>query len=559
MTAEDDRFHDDELGLSQSHHQMQLIQSVRLGFSAAILLISIAYQMIQPQFIGWEVLLPLYSVLMISFLVNTGYLMFIRFWLKFWQITALLFVFEAASITALVYFIHLNQSLFLFLYLVNIILCGFVFGKRGGFFLAFLTSILFNFLLIIGPELKGQTLMFTVILNNLSFFALAALAGLLSEQLDFMGVKLKSQSADLSKLKNLNHIIVNNIATGLLMVDRDGIIIQANPASNKILETERALVGQSVDEFVPGIREKIQGAYSVEKGMEMSRLEQEFVSDRGETLLLEIIASPVKESEGRRTGTVVIFRDLTQVRRMEFAVRQSEKLAAVGQLAAGIAHEIRNPLTSISGSIQFLKANMKKLGEEENRLMSIVLKEIDRLNNLISEFLDFVRPDQIPTDSVELAPILNELLDILSTDKAFQKDLKGSVAIVRDLAGSGAVVGHRDKLRQVFWNILINALQAMVASPQPQLNVRLRIADGRVVVSVKDNGCGMDERNLKRMFEPFHTTKPKGTGLGLAVTHKILESHKAKIFVDSKVGVGTEFVLSFAESRVSYSKTSPTS
>jgi two-component system sensor histidine kinase PilS (NtrC family) len=222
-------------------------------------------------------------------------------------------------------------------------------------------------------------------------------------------------------------------------------------------------------------------------------------------------------------------------------MRQNEKMAAVGQLAAGIAHEIRNPLASISGSVQLLGSSLKPQQEEEHRLMKIVLREIDRLNNLITEFLDFVRPDVLKDDPIDLNQLIRDVAEMLKLNK----NLRSDVAQDLDLQATVEISGNRDKLKQALLNIIINAYQAMNDTPEPRITIRTSSEDGKVTLKIRDRGCGIDEVGLRRMFDPFHTTKPKGTGLGLAVTHKIIESHHGHIEVESAKGVGTEFTLEF--------------
>ncbi len=240
-------------------------------------------------------------------------------------------------------------------------------------------------------------------------------------------------------------------------------------------------------------------------------------------------------------GFIITFQDLTRVRRLENQMRQSEKMAAVGQLAAGIAHEIRNPLASISGSIQLLGSSFTARQEEEQKLMAISMREIDRLNNLITEFLDFVRPDTLRDDPVDLNQLVRDVLEMLKYNKVLRADIKQDL----DLSARQVISGNRDKLKQALLNITINAYQAMTESLDPVITVSTSDRDGRVILKIRDRGVGIDEVGLRKMFEPFHTTKPKGTGLGLAVTHKIIESHQGSIFVDSTKGAGTEFTLEF--------------
>jgi two-component system, NtrC family, sensor histidine kinase PilS len=529
----------------KSKNQMVIIQGIRLGFLTVILLLTLGFQALQPEFVNTEVLMPVFILMAAAFVLNALYMMWIDKALVFWPSTAFLFFFESVFITYLIHYTGVNQSIFLFLYLINIILCGFVFQRRGAIVLALWTSILFSLLMIIGPELKGQTLVFAVGLNNLAFFAVAALSGYLSEQLNFMGRELKSQGKDIRALRNINALILDNISTGLLTVDSSGLILQANRASGEILGLAAgALVGRSIESVAPGLlgRTKVaaEKLHRIEVDKTNERFDFSYQNGDGERLLLEVTLSelPVESEIG---GYIFAFQDLTKVRRLEFQMRQSEKMAAVGQLAAGIAHEIRNPLASISGSIQLLGGSFTGRQAEEHKLMAIVLREVDRLNNLITEFLDFVRPDTLHDDPVDVNALVKDVAELMKLNK----NLNQATKQVFDLSASREIAGHRDKLKQALMNIVINAYQAMNDASEPEIGLTTHDVNNTVVIRIKDRGCGIDESGLKKIFEPFHTTKPKGTGLGLAVTHKIIENHGGRIFVESTKGVGTEFVLEF--------------
>lgn len=527
---------------SRSRTPMTIISAVRLGFHISILLIILGFQALQPEFVNADVLFPVYILMGVAFTIQSIYLIYFDRALNSWPVTAFLFFFESAFITGLIYFTGVNQSIFLFLYLVNIILCGFVFQRRGANVLAMWTSFLFSFLMIMGPELKGQALFFAVGLNNVAFFAVAGLAGYLSEQLDFMGRSLEAQGKDLRALRNLQAIIVDNMATGLITVDEDGVCLQANQAAFEILDpVPREIVGRQIDQVVPGALAKLKEASTqIEAGDRSARFDWIHQNPMQGKQTLEIVVSRLpQESELR--GYIVTFHDLTRVRRLEFAMRQSEKMAAVGQLAAGIAHEIRNPLASMSGSLQLLDSSFTSDNAEEKKLMRIALREIDRLNNLITEFLDFVRPEVLKEDPVDINQVLRDVLEMAKLNGSLRKDIQQVV----DLQAARSIPGHRDKLKQALLNIIMNAYQSMNESADPAIEVTSRDRDDAVVVTIKDRGCGIDAVGLRRIFEPFHTTKPKGTGLGLAITHKIIENHQGRIYVESSKGVGTEFTLEF--------------
>jgi two-component system sensor histidine kinase PilS (NtrC family) len=522
---------------------MLIIQGVRLVFLMAILVITLVFQSLQPGFINLDVSLPIFSLLGASFGLTLVYLLGIDRALKRWEMTALLFFFDSAFITLLIYFTSFNQSLFLFLYLVNIILCGFVFKKQGALILAVWTSILFSFLTILGPETKGQTLYFVVGLNNIAFFSVAYLSGILSEQLNFMGLALEERVRDLRALKNLNSLIIENIATGLVTVDRKGTILQGNRAALEILfYSGRNLMQHPLDVILPGLFRQIQEIDFGPTDRRVSkRFDWHFHHSDDEKLLLEMIVSPLRAEDGQLTGYVLTFQDLTRIRKLEYSVRQSEKLAAVGQLAAGIAHEIRNPLASISGSIQLLGMYFTGQADEEKKLMAIVLKEIDRLNNLISEFMDFVKPEKQVNDPIDLNALVKEVLELVKLNQNLRRD----IVQLTSFKSTALIAGSRDKLKQALLNIIINSYQAMTDSKRSEIEVSTEESDLSVLLKIKDHGCGIDEARIKKIFDAFHTTKAKGTGLGLAMTHKIIENHGAKIFVESTLGESTEFILEF--------------
>lgn len=236
-----------------------------------------------------------------------------------------------------------------------------------------------------------------------------------------------------------------------------------------------------------------------------------------------------------------LLKDVTDMRLLQERLKQKEKLAAIGQLAAGIAHEIRNPLAGISGSIQLLSTD--KIDPDQQKLMKIILKEIDRLNNLITEFLDYAKPEKKPDQVIDLSLVLEDVVQNLKRHPDSGLEATWDVQLT-----SQKILGFSEKLKQCFLNIILNSLQAMKSIAQPKLQIVLSDAQDYSQVLIKDNGNGMNEEIQKRIFEPFYTTKSKGTGLGLALTHKILESHSAIINVSSEINKGTEFTIRFPKS-----------
>ncbi len=513
-----------------------LIQSVRIGLYCVVVLLLAFSSIVERNFLSWNLTLVFYGFSGLGALLNILPLFSLE---KFFNRPFLVFtsfVIDILLTTGLVIFSQLNQALFLFLYMILIILSGLVFKSRGAYLVAALTSIAYTVGSWFGPEIKALSFLFLMILNNIFFFVVAFLSGFLSDQLSIFAEKIELQNLSLRVIRKINEMIVETIPLGLLSVNQQGDVIQSNPGAESIFGAE-GLQGQSLIEKIPELKKKNLRLEQLDSKIEFD-LPWNVSDSESRLLKFQILPQSLEFSE---KTFLVIVEDLTEKQRLEFAVRQSEKLAAVGGLAAGIAHEIRNPLAGISGSIELLSQNFQN--EDDKKLGKIILKEIDRLNRLISEFLDFAKPDQPPTEKVDLSSIVEDVLkqSALSTTIQFKLEKK--------MLSPAFILGNADKLKQAFLNIVINSIQAMDKSAEPRLTVSIdRVQENRediVLLRIKDTGCGMKAETRKRMFEPFHTTKPKGTGLGLAITHKILQSHSAKIFVESEVGLGTEFLISF--------------
>ena len=523
--------------IAETKTRMALIQTIRIGVLILFLLLTFILQWIQPEFINSEVWIPTYILMSVAFLGNALLIYYFDKVAYSWKINALAFGYDAVLITSLIYLTGGNQSLFLFLYLVNIILCGLAYQRRGGLALALWTSILFTLLLIFTEDLVFKNYYLILSLNNFAFFLVAFLSGLLSEQINFMGVELEAKGEEIVQLRDFNKLVVENIQSGLMTIDTENKINFINKTTEKILDDVLLLNKPIADVFTDF------DLSWLDSQQQVLRKSITYKNFKGEKQLLELVISPLLDRK-TNIGFVLLIQDLTEVKRLEEQMRQQEKLAAVGQLAAGIAHEIRNPLASISGSIQMMEAS-SEISDENKKLMKIIYREIERLNNLITEFLDFVRPDEVKEDPIDLNKLLNDIIEMIR----FNDKLNHNVVQETQLEAKQIILGNYDKLKQAFLNIIINAYQAMESSENPKLTVSTYDENTDVIVLIEDKGPGMDANQVRRIFEPFHTTKAKGTGLGLAVTHKIFESHKADVIVESEVGMGTTFKIIFHEGR----------
>lgn len=510
------------------------VEWFKVGFYSLLLGFIALSNILQKDFIQPDFNFSILLLVAISLVFHFVYINYISKFLKYPWIHYVVFIFDTIATTILMYFFPAVQALFVFLYLIQILMAGLLFSKEGGVFIAVVSSFCFSILLAVGPKLEGQMLLLTIGLNNLGFFVVAFLSGSLGEQLKSLSTELTKKTKDLQILKDLNALILQNMQSGFISMDTKNSILLHNDSAGKILG--KTLVEGTQLEFVfPQLIERLHvlGSGSLQLNYNLK------CRDGFKNLL--ILYSDILDEQKNKIGGLLIFSDQTDIRRLEDEKKRNEKLAAIGKLAAGIAHEIRNPLASMSGSIQFLKSTLTTASDEEKKLMQIVLREIDRLNGLVTDFLDFARPEKTLTDVVSLTLVVEETLAQIKKDPRCSPDINIETNIARDIK----VIGDKNKLLQVVLNLLINAVQALEDSSIKRIQIDLKQAGDTVVLKIKDSGLGMSDEVKSRLFEPFHTTKPKGTGLGLAVVHKILENHRANVDVLSRSGEGAEFVLTF--------------
>lgn len=518
---------------------VDLVRVARIAMFVFILVVALLYQLQFLTFLNFEILYPIYIVLSVAFVSD----FFVQWYshsdeARFKSTLKVTLPLDIILLSAVLYSVKIQNSLFLFLYLYIIFFCGLVFRAKGALALAFFTSLLFSFFLATQDHLTGQTKMLIFGINNFAFFVVAALSGYLSEQLYTLTTEIQTQKKNLSALKNINDLIINNMQSGLMTVNLENEIVQVNPSAMTILGGKpRDLnsldhLGRELDFILKAFKEQ------PDRAKQNIEIKYDF---KGSEKILDFSVSKLFMGYEGLSAFVVIFQDVSERRRLEDKVKEKEKLAAIGQLAAGIAHEIRNPLASMSGSIQMLNQYVQKMDEEQVRLMNIALRETDRLNDLITEFLEYVRPDLACDEKVNVGNLLSDVLEMVKLNKNLNKNIVQEKSVDDDVF----IKGNFDKLKQVFLNIVINAYHAMDKKMNGLLTISVLKHGDEVEIKVKDNGIGMSENVRKRIFEPFFSTKPKGSGLGLAVVHKILEAHKADISILSQENVGTEFIIRF--------------
>lgn len=456
--------------------------------------------------------------------------------------------------TGLVYATGGPHSAFQFIYLLSILAASIAVAPPRSFAVATACVLLHGLLLVFqfhrllppvaeldaGRDIVVEgTLTILLISGNVcASFVVAYLATYLAERARQARGETRRTEASLAKLQVVHEDIVHSVASGLLTFDRDGALTTMNRTAESLCRRSQAdLRGarwETVFEQAPAFTDVWENL--VRRAPAPFRFEARLIRRDDSWIPVGVSASFL----GRELGMICSFQDLTQIKRMEEQVRHADRLAAIGRFAAGLAHEIRNPLGSIRGSIEVLGESLKPQGDDR-RLMEIVLRESDRLDGIIAEFLAFSRPRSLARAETDIVAMLEEILLLLS------HQLPPLVRIVREY-GEPIVKAPVDpgQMRQALWNLCRNALDAMPHGGELRIMARRQETGrgpGGVEIAVQDTGVGMAEDQLAHLFEPFFTTKPKGTGLGLAIVHRIVEDHGGEIRVESQPEVGTRITI----------------
>jgi two-component system sensor histidine kinase PilS (NtrC family) len=436
-----------------------------------------------------------------------------------------------------------------FLYLLPIVVASMLLYRRGALILAGICWTLYATLVMFGPafvpaswimEAPGETapirIGYFLIVHLVAFVAVALLGSYLSERLRVTGVELAERSGAVARLQALNENIIGSINSGLITTDPEGRVNFMNRGGVEITGFTREDVhGQGVEEFF-GLEEGLLGeARGILQEERRFRFERYFRTRDGNRIFLGIAVSNLYDRAGRPLGYIFIFQDLTEIQALEQEVRLKERMAALGEMAAGMAHELRNPLAAISGSVQYLKGSLGPSGETLE-LMDIILKESHRLDQAIRDFLTFARPGRFAPERIDLVHLIEENLKLLRKSREF-----GTTHRVETRYTTVSVWADVDpnRMKQVFWNLATNALKAMSAGGTLAIQVGLRGGGRRVEICFEDQGGGMDASQLERYFHPFTSSFQEGTGLGAAIVYRLVEEHGGRIHLESERGRGT--------------------
>jgi len=451
-------------------------------------------------------------------------------------------------ISCLIYFTGGLDSPFSFLYILSILASGFLLYRRGNFLVAAIAGICYGVIvdlqyygvILSAPEKQYQEseLFYHIFLFFFAFFSVALLSSSLAERLRTTRELLEEKSIGLQELQALNDSIVRSMADGMVTVGMNGLITGFNRAAEEITGlTYSGTRGRQFTEVfgLVGIDETFDEL--THPDARPRRYELSF-SGPSRDLVLGITFQPLMGEGGEVAGLLGIFQDLTPMREMEAEIKRKDRLAVIGELAAGMAHEIRNPLASLSGSLQVLKGG-EGISEEDRRLMDIALVETDRLNSIVSEFLEYAKPREPMRTLTDLSGLVRDTERLVSNSPEFS----GGVKFELDLPEYPVTaVCDPGQIKQVLINLVNNAAQAI----EGEGTVRLAVRDdggGNAVIEVEDDGIGIPEEDMDKIFYPFFSTKPGGAGLGLALVFRMVEDHGGRIHVRSKSGGGSLFTV----------------
>ena len=409
---------------------------------------------------------------------------------------------------------------------------------------------------------QGAYGFYIIALHVASYFAVAYLSSILNHRLRLIKDELKNKSIDLQNLQEFHTNVVQHMGNGLLTTDRKGRITSANTACE-------AITGYSFDDCLG------ETCFTI---LPMPALKIFFEQDAGDPLPLQIkdeckrkdgeniwvvmkisqLINPQKKNQnesGALDGYICVFEDLTEIKKLEEKMKQSEQLAAVGKFSAGLAHEIRNPLASLSGSIQVLKEDMQ-LDASSRRLMEIVIKETERLNSIVTDFLSYSQPRKNKDMVIDLTQLLQDLVVLMKNSNEYDPSIQIELVAPPDHI---IIQSEEDQIKQMVWNLCMNGIQAMRTAGT--LTIELQAVQGYqhrdfetdrkgVLLIVEDRGCGISPEEMKQIFDPFFTTREEGVGLGLATVKQIVQRFAGHIGVASEVDRGTRFEVFIPQERL---------
>ncbi|MGI8812827.1 MAG: two-component system sensor histidine kinase NtrB [Pyrinomonadaceae bacterium] len=535
----------DQNPLSANSHQMQKVQTLVIGRLVLIFLLLVTSWTSYSgpaEFSFQNFPQGTFLVCIVSVGLTAIYFLLLRISRALaWQVRVQ-FGLDALLITWLVWRTGDLSSPYITLYIVLIAASSFYLRPRStmlmsmvcaGLFTALATLVALSAIETTGTPLSSAKIIQVVSFHVVAFLVVGILAARLAEG-NSSSVELHEATKSLANLRALHERIIESIRSGLITTDLDGTIYTFNAAATEITgHRSGAMHGRSIYELIPGFRDSI----DLSKGNsieQMPRFESELSTPDGFAVRIGYSISNLYSEENEASGFIITFQDLTEIRSMEESVRRKDRLAAVGRVGAGLAHEIRNPLGAMRGAIQVLESNTPPESVQSD-LMSIILRESDRLNSIITNFLNYARPKVGSFGEIDLCEAVRETVKLMR----HSPDIR-TYHIIEEVLPEGSVFVSADatQLKQIFWNLSRNAIQAMPGGGKLKISVETT-PNSRVRIIFEDSGNGMTPDQVERLFEPFSSSTSGGTGLGLSIVYQIIRDHNGAINVRSFEGEGT--------------------
>jgi two-component system sensor histidine kinase PilS (NtrC family) len=520
---------------------------------------------------------PLYGLLGLTFGLSLAYAVALRSQRYLAAQGFVQIVLDLALVSLLVHFTGGLDSVFPFIYMFVIFAAAHVLERRAGVVVGVFGGLLYAALVLaewtqvirpvefaggLAPVRSVGYAIYQVLIHAVAFLAVAILSGHLAYRLRQAGQELEQRGLDLRNLQTLHRAIVANISSGLMTLDLSGRVVSFNEAATRITGYDFAALRDRPWRETPFASCPTLGDFFGAPAAPPANPLTEISLTRadGRIIPVGVSCSPLRGADGEVAGLVAIFQDLTERKRVEERLRRADRLAALGQLAANIAHEVRNPLAAISGAVEVLREDLR-LDGPNRELLEIVLGEAHRLKLITGQFLDFAKPKSLLFRPCAVRPLVQETLRLLERSGERHPHTTWEVT---ESAPDLHVLADADQLRQVFWNLCLNAIQAMPDGGQLTVGIRAVAPPSpggpdadQVEIAFRDTGRGIPAEELQGIFDPFFTTRPSGTGLGLAIARKILDSMGGQIEVESAVGAGATFRVRLRRAQVAVGTDGP--
>jgi two-component system sensor histidine kinase PilS (NtrC family) len=492
---------------------------------------------------------PFFFLIGVTYALTVAYSLALKYIERYPWLVDVQLACDAFIVSAIVHVTGGVTSYFASLYTLPIIAASVIQSWRGGIMVAVLSSVIYSG--IAGAQYSANPIfplpldvtlpparvaLYSVGLNVFGFVAVASLSGYLAEGLRRADAKLAQASSELADLQAFSQHVIDSLTSGLTTTDMTGVVMTFNRAAEAITGLQAPeVIGREVEEVLQ-LPPELKGLFP---GRRLPRMEIAFRRGDGRQIELGLSGAPLMTPRGE-TGFILTFQDVTETRKQEREARVQQRLAAVGEMAAGIAHEIRNPLASMSGSLQILRQELP-LTDEQGQLMDIVLRESERLNDTIRSFLAYARPQRQAMTRFDLCQVITDTARLLENSPERQET--HSIAVKVPAEGVG-FLADEGQIRQIVWNLATNGLRAMPGGGRLTLAVANE-DDSHVAIAVSDEGVGIAPEELDGIFQPFRGAFSKGTGLGLSIVHRIVSDYGGEIGVTSTKGKGTTVRVQF--------------